>query len=30
MNLLHIASTVFFVGVLAFTVYAIIKTLKGA
>jgi hypothetical protein len=30
MNLLHIASTVFFVGVLAFTIYAIIKTLKGA
>ena len=29
MSPLHIASTVFFVGVLAFTVYAIIKTLKG-
>ncbi len=28
MSPLHIASTVFFVGVLAFTVYAIIKTLK--
>ena len=28
MNPLHIASTVFFAGVLAFTVYAIIKTLK--
>ena len=30
MSLLHIASTLFFVGVLAFTIYAIIKTLKGA
>jgi len=30
MSPLHIASTVFFVGVLAFTIYAIIKTLKGA
>jgi len=29
MSPLHIASTIFFVGVLAFTVYAIIKTLKG-
>jgi hypothetical protein len=30
MSPLHIASTIFFVGVLAFTIYAIIKTLKGA
>ena len=30
MSPLHIASTVFFVGVLAFTIYAIIKTLRGA
>ena len=29
MSPLHIASTIFFVGVLAFTVFAIIKTLKG-
>jgi hypothetical protein len=28
MSPLHIASIVFFVGVLAFTIYAIIKTLK--
>jgi hypothetical protein len=28
MSPLHIASTLFFVGVLAFTIYAIIKTLK--
>ena len=28
MSPLHIASTVFFVGVLAFTVYAIVRTLK--
>jgi hypothetical protein len=25
----HIASSLFFVGVLAFTIYAIIKTLRG-
>jgi hypothetical protein len=30
MSPLHIASTVFFAGVFAFTIYAIIKTLKGA
>jgi hypothetical protein len=30
MSPLDIVSTVLFVGVLAFTVYAIIKTLKGA
>ena len=28
MSPLHIASTLFFVGVLAFTIYALIKTLK--
>ncbi len=30
MTLLHIASTLFFAGVFAFTIYAIIKTLRGA
>jgi hypothetical protein len=30
MTLLHIASTLFFAGVLAFTIYAMIKTLRGA
>jgi hypothetical protein len=30
MTLLHIASSIFFAGVLAFTIYAIIKTLRGA
>jgi hypothetical protein len=30
MTLLHIASTLFFTGVLAFTIYAMIKTLRGA
>lgn len=30
MTALHIASTIFFVGVLAFSIIAIIKTLKGA
>ena len=29
MTALHIASTVFFVGVLAFAIIAIIKTLRG-
>ena len=28
MSPLHIASTVFFAGVLAFTIYAIVRTLK--
>ena len=30
MTLLHIASTLFFASVLAFTIYAMIKTLRGA
>lgn len=29
MSLLHIASTVFFAGVFAFTIIAMIKTLRG-
>jgi hypothetical protein len=30
MSPLHIASTLFFVGVLAFAIIAIVRTLKGA
>jgi hypothetical protein len=30
MTLLHIASSIFFASVLAFTIYAIINTLRGA
>lgn len=29
MSILHIASTIFFVGVLAFSIIATIKTLRG-